>query len=223
MIIRLQKDKYVCTRKSTDKNGNTVEEQVVYKSFPAFDPDVFIDTFNDCWFPAEKNGYGDTTFKLSPSTANLLEIMEKVSEVKQDIYAVKKNVWGKDCAIGDKMYFRATKLVVIALMATMQDVKNQKQYASEIFKTAGSKKIQDDALEMLMDRIAEEETLNKCIKASATAQVLFRKEDRKELVKAYFEDLNIENNPLAQSNENDDEKQNTHQKPFEIKQNEFIK
>lgn len=180
-------DKYLVKRTHIDEYGNKTSEDVMYKAFPTYDAQLFLETFYSYWTPDGIDG--EAKFKLCDSTAHLLEAMKRLYEIDCDFYEVKNNRWGRPSAIGDKMMYKATQFVAKAVDATLDDLQAQKEFSNMMFKFAKSKKEQDYALDYLMDKMEEEKALNDAIDKSITERVIFRKEDRKEILMDYFDSL----------------------------------
>lgn len=196
-------DKYLVTRTHVDENGNKVSKQVYYRAFPTYDAQIFLDTFYSYWTP---DGPDAPKFKLCSSTACLLEAMKQLYEIDCDFYEVKNNRLGIPCAIGDKMMYKATRFIAKAVDATLEDLEAQKAFSNLMFRCAGSKKDQDYALNYLMDKMEEEKALRDAIDKSITERVIFRREDRKEIMMDYFESLKKPKQEIKQQPEQENVK-----------------
>lgn len=197
-------DKYLVKRTHIDEDGNQHSEDVMYKAFPTYDAQVFLDTFYSHWVPDGVDG--QAKFRLCSSTAYLLEAMKKLYEIDCDFYEVKSNCWGRPSAIGDKTMYRATQFVAKAVDAALFDLESQKAFSNMMFRVANTKKEQDYALDYLMDKMEEEKALNDAIDKSITERVIFRKEDRKEILMDYFEGLKSPKKDLSKQAEQENVK-----------------
>lgn len=154
------------------------------KSFMSYDADVFKKVFYSQWLTIDGNNAIEN-FKLTMATVELLDVMDELKTAASTFYEARKTKAGMLRVDGDKTLRILSWVAEAYINQVYRKIQEEKQNATFAFGCAETKAQQDVAMNVLMDKMAEEKAIGMAVEASSIIRTLLTKEERQGILKEY--------------------------------------